>query len=448
MLRRVYRLWQTWVTAFACVMAVGYATVAQDDAGSTPKPDAEQETAAPAEPQDDAPAPENDPAPPEAKPDASPAAEEAAKKDAGGEAEDADQPKQAKPVPADEAAEGTTDSAAAFAAKLAEWKELLKQLRALRSEFATAEPEQLPEIGAKWNELLAKGEAMIGDLRETGKLAFLAAPNEDKELAMFLSKIVVDDAHRDNFEPAAELSQALLENGFDQDKIYEPAGVAAFATNDFDKAEEYLTKAKDSGMFGEKGQMLIGELDDYKTFWAKEQELRKAEAEQNDLPRVRLTTSKGDMLLELFENEAPETVANFISLVEKGYYDGLVFHRVLEGFMAQGGCPEGTGTGGPGYTIYCECKKENYRKHFRGTLSMAHAGPDTGGSQFFLTFVPTGQLNGKHTAFGRIVAGMDVLAKIQRIDPEAEGSKPEPDKIIKAEVVRKRDHEYKPNKTP
>ncbi len=94
-------------------------------------------------------------------------------------------------------------------------------------------------------------------------------------------------------------------------------------------------------------------------------------------------------------------MGNFISLVDSGFYDGLTFHRVLKGFMAQGGCPKGDGTGDPGYSIYCEVNQENARKHFRGSLSMANAGKDTGGSQFFLTFLPTPNLNGKHTVFRR-----------------------------------------------
>jgi peptidyl-prolyl cis-trans isomerase B (cyclophilin B) len=115
--------------------------------------------------------------------------------------------------------------------------------------------------------------------------------------------------------------------------------------------------------------------------------------------------------------------------------------------MAQGGCPQGNGSGGPGYTIKCETDAANHRKHFRGTLSMAHAGKDTGGSQFFLTFVPTAHLNGQHTVFGRVIEGMDVLGKLQRIDPSESGAAVTPDKIIKVEVIRKRDHEYKPNKS-
>ena len=113
-----------------------------------------------------------------------------------------------------------------------------------------------------------------------------------------------------------------------------------------------------------------------------------------------IKTNKGDIEVELFENEAPNTVANFITLVEKGFYNGLSFHRVLPNFMAQGGDPKGDGTGGPGYTIADECSGPNHRLHFRGSLSMAkEARPDTGGSQFFITFVPTSHLDGIHTVF-------------------------------------------------
>jgi cyclophilin family peptidyl-prolyl cis-trans isomerase len=337
--------------------------------------------------------------------------------------------------------------AGVFAAKLTEWKDVLKELRKLQADYANAEPSEVAGIESRWGELIAKGEAMIPELREAGKQAYLAAPNEDDELTEFLVTIVKDDVKGDDYEAAVELSQVLLENGCEEKELYEPAGLAAFATNDFDKADEYLDKAKDeNSLSDEVKNKYADEIDDYKEFWKEEQKLREKEAEANDLPRVRLTTSKGDLVIELFENEAPDTVGNFISLVEQGFYDGLSFHRVLAGFMAQGGCPRGDGTGGPGYNIYCECYKDGARKHFRGTLSMAHAGRNTGGSQFFLTFLPTPHLNGKHTVFGRVIEGMEVLAKLQRIDPQASGSKPDPDKIIEAKVIRKREHEYKPNK--
>jgi cyclophilin family peptidyl-prolyl cis-trans isomerase len=157
---------------------------------------------------------------------------------------------------------------------------------------------------------------------------------------------------------------------------------------------------------------------------------------------------KGQVVVELFENEAPNTVANFISLVEKHVYDGLTFHRVLPGFMAQGGDPAGDGTGGPGYHIADECKAQNHRDHFRGSLSMAHSSePNSNGSQFFICFVPTTHLDGQHTVFGRVIEGMDVVDQIQRIDP-AHSNAIRPDQILKAVVLRKRPHAYEPQKLP
>jgi len=153
------------------------------------------------------------------------------------------------------------------------------------------------------------------------------------------------------------------------------------------------------------------------------------------LPQVTIQTEKGAIVLELAEDEAPNTVANFINLAEKGYYDGLVFHRVLPDFMIQGGCPNGDGRGGPGYVIADELSPR--LRHTRGVISMANAGPNTGGSQFFITHVPCPHLDGKHAIFGNVTSGIDVVDAIQKGD-----------KITKVTVDRKRDHEYKPVVTP
>ncbi|MBN2158224.1 MAG: peptidylprolyl isomerase [Spirochaetes bacterium] len=119
-----------------------------------------------------------------------------------------------------------------------------------------------------------------------------------------------------------------------------------------------------------------------------------------------IKTDKGDINLNLFSDKAPLTVANFTNLAQRGFYNGLKFHRVIDNFMIQGGCPKGTGTGGPGYTFKDECTPE--LKHDRpGILSMANAGPNTNGSQFFITHVPTPWLNGKHTVFGLVVGEED-----------------------------------------
>jgi peptidyl-prolyl cis-trans isomerase B (cyclophilin B) len=130
-----------------------------------------------------------------------------------------------------------------------------------------------------------------------------------------------------------------------------------------------------------------------------------------------IKTAKGDMTVEFFDTDAPLTVANFCKLAKSGFYDGLTFHRVLPNFVIQGGCPKGTGTGGPGWNIKCETSGGNQR-HDRGVLSMAHAGKDTGGSQFFVCHSREGtaHLDRKHTCFGKVTKGVEVVDKIKAGD--------------------------------
>ncbi len=128
-------------------------------------------------------------------------------------------------------------------------------------------------------------------------------------------------------------------------------------------------------------------------------------------------TAKGVMKVKFYEEDAPNTVANFVKLAEKGFYDGLTFHRVIPNFVIQGGCPDGTGAGGPGYTIKCELNGNN-QYHDRGVLSMAHAGRDTGGSQFFICHSRenTAHLDRNHTCFGKVYEGVEVIDKIRQGD--------------------------------
>ena len=330
------------------------------------------------------------------------------------------------------------------------WKELLKTLRDLEEKFALAEADETDELRQQFLTELDRGRKMLPEVRRAAMAAYAESPGTDTDLTSFLVTLLKDEVDRDEFESGYELGKLLIDkgpNGVPEDKaVYDLAGVAAYATHDFDNAEKYLKEAQAYAVI-DKGSNYLPAIPEVRSAWEVEQGLRAAEATADDLPRVKLQTSKGTIVLELFENEAPDTVGNFIALVKKGFYDGLVFHRVLPGFMAQGGDPRGDGTGGPGYTIFCECLKENHRNHFRGSLSMAKsAEPNTGGSQFFLTFLPTPHLNGAHTVFGRVVEGIDVLAKLQRRNPDdAKQTAIAPDRIIKAEVIRDRGHEYKPN---
>ncbi len=135
--------------------------------------------------------------------------------------------------------------------------------------------------------------------------------------------------------------------------------------------------------------------------------------------KIKFTTNKGEFIAEMFEDKAPKTTKNFIDLVEKGFYDGLIFHRVIDGFMIQGGDPTGTGMGGPGYEIDDEFGP-GLQHNDEGILSMANAGPNTAGSQFFITLAPTPWLDGHHAVFGKVVEGMDVVRQIGVVPTDAQ----------------------------
>ncbi|MDO5116357.1 MAG: peptidylprolyl isomerase [Synergistaceae bacterium] len=151
-------------------------------------------------------------------------------------------------------------------------------------------------------------------------------------------------------------------------------------------------------------------------FAAKRAEAAEAEAAKRQI--AVFETNYGTFKIELFNDLAPNTVKNFVDLAKKGYYNGLSFHRVIDQFMIQGGCPKGNGTGGPGYVIKDEFGKG--LKHDKaGILSMANAGPNTGGSQFFITLVPTPWLDGKHAIFGEVTEGLDVVEKIGKVQTDS-----------------------------
>jgi cyclophilin family peptidyl-prolyl cis-trans isomerase len=414
------------LTAFVCLVLIPRMSLAQEApapgaAGQeSPTPDA----AAPAVPA--APAGQETPTPDAATP-AAPAAP------AGQEAAPAATP-------------DAQQARAEYVAKFGEWKELIKRLRTLRNQYQLADEPTRAAMEGQWKEAIATTDAFLPSLVTAAANAYRAAPNEDRELTSFLVKILKDDVEHDRYESAALLADVLIEGQCDSPEIYQAAGIANFSLNNLDKTLALLDKAQANNAKSGDSPEPRKEVEKYLEYWKQEQECRQKEAAADDLPRVKFTTNKGNIVLELFENEAPETVGNFISLIEKGFYDGLTFHRVISGFMAQAGCPTGDGSGGPGYAIYDECAKPEARKHFRGSLSMAKtSAPNSGGSQFFVTFRPTPNLNGLHTVFGRVIEGMDAVDRIQRREPGKDGAA-DPDTIVKAEVLRKRNHEYLPRK--
>jgi cyclophilin family peptidyl-prolyl cis-trans isomerase len=311
-------------------------------------------------------------------------------------------------------------------------------------------------MSAEIADFVHKATALSAQLETSAEQAYAADANNRRAGDLLLT-MAVAALRKDDFDRAAQVAKFLIDHHYPGGEPLRIAASSAFATMQFDDAKKYLAELAIVNPGDPTSAAMQSAIDRYEPKWQREQKLRAAETKADDLPRVKLKTTQGDILVELFENDAPNTVANFISLVEKHFYDGSQFHRVLPGFMAQGGDPLSKdpkndpatiGSGGPGYTIPDECNLPNHREHFRGSLSMAHTGePNSGGSQFFICFVPTEQLDGKYTVFGRVIEGLDVLAKLQRIDPSKEKEHSLgllPDRIEKAEVLRKRDHAYEP----
>ena len=345
-----------------------------------------------------------------------------------------------QPAEQPQAADAAKES---FAKAQQDLRRLIGELSALQAEYHQPDADK-QAIESRFNAAREEARAAATSLESSATDVLIAEPNNATAKQVVLDALqgamATDDPLR-----GLDLARLLQEAGSQEEQVLLTGATAAMIVSDLDAASTFLKAASDAGVDSDKVSSLEQALETERPKVEAEMAKRAAEAQADDLPRVKIETSKGTIVVELFENEAPNAVANFISLVEKHFYDGTVFHRVIPQFMAQGGDPKGTGSGGPGYSIACECELPGARKHFLGSLSMAHAGKDTGGSQFFLTFRPTEHLDGKYTVFGRVIEGLDVLPKIQRTEGPMAGL---PDKIVKAEVIRKRDHAYEPETLP
>ena len=328
---------------------------------------------------------------------------------------------------ADNQEEGSDDSATAgeeqgddedLATLKTRFAELREQMLSQSAAFNYAsDPVSQAELKKAYMELMDQANQMIGKIKHAAERLFSEDPTNEEAIKTMVGTMM-NDAQNQNDAEVLRMGEVLIDGGIPASYFEQAAGAARLSIDAKEIFEELM--------------------------------IRHREAQSDDLPRVKLVLTHGEVVLELFENEAPNTVANFISLVESGFYDGLKLHRVMEGFMAQGGCPKGDGTGDAGYKIACECYSPEARRHFTASLSMAKGqARDTGGSQFFMTFRRTKMLDGRHTVFGRLIKGIEVLDKITRTyDPQTNQPFPgiEPDVIKSAEVLRKRDHEYTPRK--
>jgi len=355
-----------------------------------------------------------------------------------------------------------------FDETMAQWKDLLARMAIIFERSKTAPPEERAQLEAEYARLVEQGEKLAPELRDAAEKAYLESPEVYGELADLLRLLVASECERDHYEEAVRLATILIDKKDYKNKIlYCYAGIAAFGIGEFERAKEWLKLAQGFHVaargfpppllehLGRKRQDCLAQIEFYEKNGRGETEAAmRADDAKADLPRVVLKTTKGEIELELFEDQAPNTVANFIFLVEDGFYDDLVFFLVMPAFssrespggIAQSGCPNGDGMGDPDYFIQSEADRSDARAHLRGSVSMAETRPGRLGSQFFICMVPRPDLDDtKHTVFGRVIRGMDVVTDLQPRNPEDQDA-PKPDRILEAEVVHKRDHPYVPEK--
>jgi cyclophilin family peptidyl-prolyl cis-trans isomerase len=353
-------------------------------------------------------------------------------------------------------------NSAEFDRQFLQWKGILAELYQLRGEYREASYAKRVELDKQYRKLLDKADAMLPALRAAAEAAYLEAPDSSSDPATFLVATVYEACLKRAYEGAFPPAKLLMDHGYDRRFLIGWAGIAAFAVGQFDLAEKWLQRAREENVLANYGrsweELGVGALRNcpfYKQAWKNEEATRAAEAKADRspetwLPRVLLRTNKGEIELELFEDDAPNSVTNFILLVEDGFYNGKPFYAVQgQPCTAAGGVvgPEGEVR----HLVLPEGDRPK-RLHFRGSVTMPPSGDQRGAgtSQFYLLFFPQRSLNDKSTCIGRIVRGIDVLSRLRPTAPK-EFANTEPDnidRIIEAKVLRKRSHPYELKKVP
>lgn len=331
-----------------------------------------------------------------------------------------------------------------------------QQINQLFSTIPIGFPEEQKSHMSKIEQLRADNIVLKDQMESAALESFREQGGTDARAARIVFNMLsnkLDVNSRDGFfDPLGALEIADLMLKTNSESTENPAPIpatdvayqafrASFAVEDFERADMMLKQIESAGL--PLRPAIRNQLEQTREKWNRELTIRRQESSTDDLPRVKLETTEGDVVIELFENHAPQTVANFINLVEKHVYDELEFFIVVPGEFAQTGCPQNDGSGDPGYKISCECDREQIRHHFSGTLSMVTNGEDTGGSQFRITHQSNSQLDGRSTAFGRVIEGMDVVYRLKQVDKTRNTvNAVEPSKIVRASVIRKRAHDY------
>jgi cyclophilin family peptidyl-prolyl cis-trans isomerase len=351
-----------------------------------------------------------------------------------------------------------TDHRQQFNDAVKAWKQCAKDAIVAGQEFLVCDKDEAEALRKEWIRAIAAGRDTFESLVKIGLERAKTETAPDPELLSFLA-IALELRHETgNYEAAYEMGKQLLELSAGPGLIVRQC-MSAFATNRFEECRAALNLAQTQfGGVPPDLAMIARALDSESAAWERELKLREAEAKADDLPRVELSIRIDEIVhivtIELFENEAPNAVANFISLVERGFYNDRAFFRVTPHGEAAAGCPNDDGTGGPGYSIRSEFSRPEARKHFRGSVGMVNMNR-TGreGSQFYINYTPNPELDGRSTVIGRVLTGQEVIDGLPRTHMLDETGKKFQEmprmqlvKIESARVLRKRNHDYLPEK--
>ena len=334
------------------------------------------------------------------------------------------------------------------------WKAAGKEASIAVNKYFLATRSEAFEHREVWKKAVEEGNRHMNALVPVALELFQENPTKD--LTELLIRIMNSKHEGGVYEKAYEIAELILAHESENEFALYVKLSAALMTDRYEIAKEldekYPLLRQD---LIREAFAILNVIDQMIEDHQKEMELREQEAIAKDLPRAKIKTTKGTIVVELFENEAPDTVGNFVFIAEHNGFTDLLFHRVLNHFMAQAGGFHVSGKRYEvGYRIYDECNKPEARKHFRGSLSMAKTQePDSGSSQFFITFAATPNLNNRHTVFGRVVSGWDVVDRLNRTHViNAEKMKEDPipgitqDRILSVTIENKRDHEYLPDR--
>ncbi len=358
-------------------------------------------------------------------------------------------------TPAAEASASAEQLKADFDGSIEELRTAIKKIKRSGMLYFNNSSREQFEIREQWEVDAIAAEAAYQKVKRTAFAYFLAAKNPSKDAKQIVRKLTFEQVDHGELTLTYAAAHKLLDFYPNDEHLMKLMGHVAILTNDFDFAQKYAATNKsvieDFPMIA---NALYSYLDEMSEKWKRELKIRAEETAADDLPHAIIETTKGTIVIELFENQAPETVANFVSLVQTGYYDRMIFHHVLENVLAHTGKMSMNRSLPIGYTIYDEMGRPDARHHFRGSVAMFlnTDEPNVGGAEFQILQIPRPNLDGRITVFGRVISDMRIVDVIQPTVTITDEGKEKfiegavPDTIKSITVKRLRNHEYEPNR--